>query len=382
MTASRADLVPLRPHAVSQTAESIIAVQRATGQIPWFPGGQTDPWDHIECAMALDVAGRHDNARAAYVWLRRTQNPDGSWYHSYHGERVADLTRESNFAAYLGVGLLHHVRTTGDEAFLDQMWPTLSAALTFVLGLQGPGGEIRWARGADGAAVDEALLTGCSSMYHGLRCALAVAQHLGRPQPDWELAAVSLGHAIVAHPGRFSPRDRYSMDWYYPILGGALRGDAARQRLWAGWDRFVIPGLGLLCVDDEPWVTGAETCELVLALCALGEFDRAAELFASMQHLRDDDGSYWTGYVFPDDARWPEQRTTWTAAAVLLASAFLSGDPATSAVFGGAELPLGPYRATAGDESCGEVDCAPNARSALSDPSVESAANRPLWSAV
>ena len=57
-----------------------------------------------------------------------------------------------------------------------------------------------------------------------------------------------------------------------------------------------------------------------------------------MQHLRDADGSYWTGYVFPDDARWPEERTTWTAAAVLLASAYLSGDPATAAVFGGADL--------------------------------------------
>jgi len=28
-------------------------------------------------------------------------------------------------------------------------------------------------------------------------------------------------------------------------------------------------------------------------------------MVASMQHLRDDDGLYWTGYVFDDDARWP-----------------------------------------------------------------------------
>jgi hypothetical protein len=61
-----------------------------------------------------------------------------------------------------------------------------------------------------------------------------------------------------------------------------------------------------------------------------------------MQHLRDPDGSYWTGYVYPDAARWPEERTTWTAAAVVLASAALSGDPVTTAVFGAAELPVGP----------------------------------------
>ena len=102
------------------------------------------------------------------------------------------------------------------------------------------------------------------------------------------------------------------MDWYYPMLGGALRGPAAHERLAADWDRFVVPGLGIRCVSDRPWVTGAETCELVLALCAVGDHDRAAELFADMQHLRDPDGSYWTGYVYPDDARWPEERTTWT----------------------------------------------------------------------
>jgi hypothetical protein len=375
MTSSDAGLVALSLDAVSQTAESIVAVQSVTGQIPWFPGGQTDPWDHIESAMALDVAGRHNHARAAYEWLRRTQNPDGSWYRSYHGPEVADHTRESNFAAYLGVGLLHHFRTTGDAAFLDRMWPTLCSALSFVLALQTPGGEIAWARGADGTPADEALLTGCSSMYHGLRCALALAQYLEQPQPDWELAAASLGHAVVAHPQRFSPRDRYSMDWYYPILGGAMRGDAARQRLRSDWDRFVVPGLGLRCVSDRPWVTGAETCELVLALCALGEFGPAAELFTSMQHLRHDDGSYWTGYVYPDDARWPEERTTWTAAAVLLASAFLAGDAVTTAVFGGADLPVGPYALSA---SCEDDTCA---RSALSEPTAASSANSPLWSA-
>ncbi|MCI0690082.1 MAG: hypothetical protein L0Y54_23025, partial [Sporichthyaceae bacterium] len=91
---------------------------------------------------------------------------------------------------------------------------------------------------------------------------------------------------------------------------------------------------GVRCVSDRPWVTGAETCELVLALCALGERGLAAELFAAVQHLRHDDGSYWTGYVYPDDARWPQERTTWTAGAMLLAAAALAGEPG---VFGAAD---------------------------------------------
>ena len=38
-----------------------------------------------------------------------------------------------------------------------------------------------------------------------------------------------------------------------------------------------------------------------------------------MQHLRPEDGSYWTGYVFPENVNWPGEHTTYTAAAVILA---------------------------------------------------------------
>jgi hypothetical protein len=329
--------------AVQQTADAIAATQLASGQIPWFHNGQTDPWDHVEAAMGLDVAGRHDEARAAYEWLRVSQNPDGSWYRSYRGSTVDDHTRESNFTAYLAVGLLYHVRATGDAGYAERLWPTLSAALGFTLGLQVPGGEIRWALSPHGRPAEDALLTGCSSMFHSLRCALALARDRDEAQPDWELAATTLGHALAAHPERFAPRERFSMDWYYPILGGALRGPAAHERIQDGWDTFVVPGLGLRCVSDRPWVTGAETCELVLALCALGDRGRATELFTSMQHLRHDDGSYWTGYVYPDDAKWPVERTTWTAGAVLLAAAALDGDPVATEVFGGVALPVIPF---------------------------------------
>jgi hypothetical protein len=88
-------------------------------------------------------------------------------------------------------------------------------------------------------------------------------------------------------------------------------------------------------------VTGAETCELALALDTLGEHELAVEMVASMQHLRDDDGSYWTGYVFADDARWPVERSTWTAAAVILAVDALAGTGPQAGVFRAEDLPLG-----------------------------------------
>jgi len=131
------------------------------------------------------------------------------------------------------------------------------------------------------------------------------------------------------------------MDWYYPVLGGVLRGDAARVRIDEGCDRFVVPGLGVRCVLPNPWVTGGESAELALALWAMGESDRALQILKWVQHLRAEDGLYWTGYVFEDDAVWPEELTTWTAGSLLLAVAALGGDEPTVQVFGGERLPVG-----------------------------------------
>jgi hypothetical protein len=318
----------------------ILTVQRPDGAIPWFHGDKLDPWDHTEAAMALDTAGQHTAAVRAYRWLTRSQNGDGSWYANYadapDGVSVtADATRDTNFTAYIAVGAYHHYLTTGDRDFLAELWPAVGAAIDFVLGSQRPDGTVSWH-----PDTDEALLTGCSSMYQALRCALAAAAALGETQPGWELATAELGHALVAHPERFEPKERYSMDWYYPVLGTALRGPAAHRRIDRDWERFVSPGYGVRCVDDKPWVTGGETCELAMALWALGRDAEARKLLEDVSGwLRDADGMYWTGYVYADDALWPLEKTAWTAGAVLLALAALGGDPATVTVFGGDRLP-------------------------------------------
>jgi hypothetical protein len=323
-----------------QTAKSIAAAQEPSGAIPWFPGGHTDPWDHVECAMALTAAGLLEPARAAFDWSRRTQRPDGSWALQVREGTVEDTNSDSNFCAYIAAGVWHHVLVTGDRRFAKAMWPVVHKAIDFVIDLQIGYGEICWARSESGP-LPEALLTGCASVFHSIRCALALAGLIGEPQPEWELALGRLGHAIAAHPEAFTEKDRYSMEWYYPILGGALRGAAAAVRIKQRWDDFVVDGLGIRCVDDRPWVTGAETCELVMALDAIGQRSTAIRQFAAMQHLREADGSYWTGLVFADGKRWPEERTTWTGAAMILAADALSNTTAAGGIFRGDGLPLG-----------------------------------------
>jgi hypothetical protein len=57
----------------------------------------------------------------------------------------------------------------------------------------------------------------------------------------------------------------------------------------------------------------------VITLAAIGEYERATILFNWICDKRYDDGSFWMGVTFPEGVIWPEERTTWTAAAVLLA---------------------------------------------------------------
>jgi hypothetical protein len=337
---------------VLATGHAIAAVQQPTGAIGW-PDGHADAWNHVECAMALTACGLTKPARRAYAWLADTQRADGSWPKKTSGRVVTDPAAESNQAAYVAVGVWHELLVTGDEDFAAAMWPVVRKAVGFALGLRTPRGEIAWERDSRGVPATYALLAGCSSIQQSLRCATALAEFMGEPQPGWELAADQLAHVIAAHPGAFADKSRFSMDWYYPVLGGAVRGSAAAARLAARWDEFVEPGLGVRCVSDEPWVTGAETCELVMALEAIGDRDSAVELFGAVQHLRDGDGAYWTGWQFANRDHFPNERSSWTAAAIVLAADALSRATGGSALFRDAGSGAAGTRPAPDPHACG-----------------------------
>ena len=301
-------------------ADFIVGLQKTNGEIPWSAGGKTDPWDHIECAMGLSIAGYYREAERAYAWLSSTQLPDGSWWSATREGAPVDRTRESNFASYIAVGVYHHFLMTGDVGFLSRIWPTLKGGLNYAVGLQADTGEIHWARNSEGVVDRMALLTGSCSVYMSLKCAIVIAKVLGKRSSAWKAALSRLGDAIRHRPSLFNMmKSRYSMDWYYPVLCGAITGEEARGRIERSWDKFVVPGWGVRCVSDHPWVTTAEASELVLALMAIGDHERATIVFSWIRDKSYDDGSYWMGVTFPDGVIWPEEKTSWTTAAVLLA---------------------------------------------------------------
>jgi hypothetical protein len=325
---------PLLPAEIDLTAGWIASVQTRDGMIPWYPGGHADPWNHVEAAMALSVAGRRFEAERAFEWLAANQLGDGSWCRYYLADGVEDPRRDPNVTAYIAAGVWWHHLVHDDRGFVEAMWPVVDAAVEFALSMQQEGGEVLWSMDPDGEVSHYALLTSTSSIHHSILCAQAIAAEVGRERQQWGAAAARMSDAIAGRSGSFAPKDRWAMDWYYPVLSGALESDEALQRLEDGWSKFVLDGLGVRCVSDHPWVTAAETAECVMALDAVGMSDQAEEMLSWLAHMRDVNGAYWTGCVHPECVRFPGgERTTYSAAAVVLADHVVYGTSAACGLF-------------------------------------------------
>lgn len=306
---------------IETLADFIEGLQRDNGDIPWHIDGKTDPWDLIESVMGLNICGRFDASVKAFEWLKDNQNPDGSWYSSYINGVPEDRTCETHMAAYISVGLFHFWLTSQKRDFLEYMWPVMARAIDYAVGLQARTGEIYWARSPEGKVDPMALLTGSSSIFMSLKTALSIAHLLGFSRPDWESAFHKLGCSLRENIHNYNvTKSRFSMYWFYPVLSGALTGERAVQRIEKHWNKYMIEGQGAKCVTDQPWVTIAETSELVLALNAMGAHEKAKIVFSWIQDRIYDDKTYWCGYTYPDMVIWPEEKISWTNAVVLMAA--------------------------------------------------------------
>ena len=215
-------------------------MQEPSGAIPWTPGEHTDVWNHVEAAMALMVGGQREAAERAYAWVRDDPAPR---------RLVADEDRRRRGRGPLRrdqhVGLRRGRRcgTTGWSRATRRSSAgcgrPCGGRSTSWSSLQLPFGGVAWSQewhdGAPATVNEDALLAGSSSIYHTLRAGVALAELVGEPQVEWELAGGRLGHALREHRDLFLDKSTFSMDWYYPVLGGAVRGDgrprAARRAL-------------------------------------------------------------------------------------------------------------------------------------------------------
>lgn len=325
----------------------ILETQTHDGAIPWFEDGPWDPWNHTESAMALSVMGERSAAKSALDCLVARQEAEGSWLCDY-GNAVpmrdrlkmsrdqAPQARDTNFAAYCAAGVLHYAICFDAISEVRTYWPMIASAMQFVIHQQSPDGDISWSQeAAQTGDEDDAMMAGNASIYMSLTKAIDLGQRLDEDVSQLVAARARLGDALRTKPHRFNRRTQnesnFAMDWYYPVLSGVLTEAESLARIDENMSKFVSPSRGCHCVVGEPWVTVAETCELVLALLCVGRRTEAAQLFEQQSRYRDSNGAYWMGWQYEEKIFWPQEKPSWTQAAAILAGDALYGiSPANS----------------------------------------------------
>ena len=111
-------------------------------------------------------------------------------------------------------------------------------------------------------------------------------------------------------------RSRFSMDFYYPFLAGIKKDKCEFKETLKS---FYVEGIGVKCVKEEPWVTFAESSECVLAALVNGNENLAERIFKNLLQFQNSDGIFPTGYQYDLKIFWPEEKSTWTNAAVIIA---------------------------------------------------------------
>jgi len=231
------------------TGLSIARTQRSDGMIPWFDGGHCDPVEPRGSGHGPVGVRALRRGGACLPLGGRPPAPDGSWFNYYLGAGVKDQRLDTNVCAYLAAGAWHHYLITGDADLLAELWPSVERGLDFVLRWQGADGVVRWSVDDTGVLEGYALLTGSSSIYHSLRCGVAIAERLGKQRPDWSSRPAGSATRSPTTAAR-SPR-RTSSPWTGTTHAlGAMEGDAGRRRISEGWSTFVMEATA--CAASRP----------------------------------------------------------------------------------------------------------------------------------
>ena len=307
-----------------EIAKSIKKIQLKSGAIPSNKDNSHDPWDHIESIMGLNFLQDKESADLAFDWLKNNQNADGSWYSKYLDEKPIELNKPTHYSPYISVAALHHYKIFSDKKKLSELWKTISLALDFSINLQNPNGTIPWSVDKNNKIEEDFLITGSSSILKSIECAIKISRILEEGDNNsWIRAYKSLAMAIKNPKGLFDvtiDRSRFSMDWYYPIISGALSSEEKDFYIKKILKDFYVDGLGIKCVTEEPWVTVAETSEFIITLVISNRLEEARKIFSEAMNITDENDVPYMGWQYEQNIFWPEEKPSWTSAALILAA--------------------------------------------------------------
>ncbi len=305
-------------------AQSIKKNQFDSGAIPSNTDLSHDPWDHIEAIMGLNFLNDKESSDLAFKWLKNNQNKDGSWYSKYSNNDPIEFNKPTHFGPYISVAALHYYKIFSDKDKLFELWETISTAIDFSINLQNSNGTIPWSLDENNQIENDFLLTGSSSILKSLECAIAIAKILDLDsKTKWIKAYEMLASAVRNPKGLFDKtidRSRFSMDSYYPIISGALSNSEKEKYIKKIYKDFYIEGLGIKCVIEEPWVTVAETSEFIVSLVISNKIEEAKKILAEVMNISDSNHIPFMGWQYEQNIFWPEEKPSWTSAALILAA--------------------------------------------------------------
>ena len=305
-------------------SESIKTNQLDSGAIPSNADLSHDPWDHIEAIMGLNFLEDKESSDSAFKWLKNNQNKDGSWYAKYSNNDPIELNKPTHFGPYISVAALHYYKIFSDKDKLFELWETIKSAIDFSIDLQNSNGTIPWSVDKNNQIENDFFFFLSSSILKSLECAIAISKILDIDSSEkWTKAYETLAYAVRNPKGLFdktTDRSRFSMDSYYPIISGILLDYEKEKYIKKIFKDFYIEGIGVKCVVDEPWVTVAETSEFIISLVISNELEEAKKILVEVMNISDPNDIPYMGWQYAENIFWPEEKPSWTAAALILAA--------------------------------------------------------------
>jgi hypothetical protein len=295
--------------ALSKAKDWIIHNQKEDGRIVWDEKGKCDPWDHCECLIALALYEEWDSFNLGVDWFFNNLNEDGLIHPEFKNITVTHKHFESHHAPYIILPLMQAVLMGRDDLITPNIKSKINIIFDQLDNFKDSDGYYSWAKDSNGLS-DNSLITASMSIFLSLK-ALNNSTNIKFNQNLW--------YSKFNRDG--IDRSRFSMDFYYPYMC-AIKND--KNTFYNDLKDFYVEGLGVKCVKEEPWVTIAESCECIIALLVLGDFETAEKIFNDILQFKNDDGIFPTGYQYKMEIFWPEENSTWTNAAVIIAAHALS----------------------------------------------------------
>ena len=293
--------------------------QSSSGMIYWDEKKNFDAWDHFECLTALAILGRKDSFLKGLNWFLDNLSKDNQIFSSYKGKKITQNYYELHHAIYFSVPLLQGFYIFEEIELLKKNFDPLKKIVEKTINSRDNYGFFYWAE-KDGEFQDNSLISATSSIYLSLKASIEIYKFLKKDTKLLEDIIKSIEQQFTGDMSRFNrdgvDRSRFSMDAYYPYLAGI---NLDNSTLLDSLSDFYVPGMGIKCVKEEPWVTFAESSEAIISLIRVGEIEFAKKIMSEIENFKNKEGIFPTGYQFSEKIFWPDERSTWTNAAYIIA---------------------------------------------------------------